>query len=342
MNPIRMRSIAIVGLLLAVPAVVRAEEPEKTDEPPFTWGGEIRFHGGALNSDEGFGRTGGVVESRVFLDTPLLWRFRFFAEVGSGSEQGTDDAGIERLYVEYAAPVLTDFNVKAGWIRVPFGRWDAFTLSRPLIKDRQFFGDSDTFFQLRRTSAGVGLHASDGPFETDLAVVNREPTTDLRLPEGGSRDAVGRVGLRYGGFSTGVSYLKGFGTDTVTTSSGTVDLASVSSYGIDLELSRGSFTFGGEAVVLQIDGLTSTGYYVQGAYDLSAIVRGLRLLGKYDVLREERLAAPTDSFQRFTLGVRCSLRRDLDLDVEVDRDVSSRRVNGFGGSHLIIGLRYRF
>src|SRR6267142_301208 len=173
-----VRLLVLFFAMISAQVIVRAADQTETtkDVPDFTWGGEIRFHGGALNSDEGFGRTGGLVETRLFLDASMPAHFRFFAEVGSGNEQGADDAGLERLYIQYAAPGVKDFNVSAGWIRLPFGRWDAFTLSRPLVKDRQFFSDSEAFFQLRRTSAGVGMHGSSGPFEFDLAYVNRAPT----------------------------------------------------------------------------------------------------------------------------------------------------------------------
>lgn len=100
-------------------------------------------------------------------------------------------------------------------------------------------------------------------------------------------------------------------------------------------------TLGGEVIVLDIDGRSSAGYYVQGSYDLSALAPGLRLLAKYDLLRDgsgERDAL----FRRWTLGLRYALRRDLDLDLEFDQDRGSHRVRGFGGSHLIVGLRYRF
>jgi hypothetical protein len=338
-----VRLVVLFFAMMPAQAIVRGADQTDTgkDEPAFTWGGEIRFHGGALNSDEGFGRTGGSVETRLFLDASMPAHFKFFAEVGSGNEQGADDPGLERLYVQYSAPGAKDFNVSAGWIRLPFGRWDAFTLSRPLVKDRQFFNDSQAFFQLRRTSAGVGLHDSIGPFEIDLAYVSRAPTDEFQLAQGASHDAVGRLGYRHAGFSAGVSYLQGFGDDRIDTATASVDLGNITSCGLDLELSRGAFTFGGEGVIVDIDGRTSRGYYLQGSYDLSSFARGLRLLGKYDVLHEDTDGS-AQLFRRVTLGARYSLRRDLDLDLEIDQDYTNHKVRGFGGSHLILGLRYRF
>src|SRR5262249_14278914 len=191
--------------------------------------------------------------------------FGCLAEVGWGSEAGSDDAGIEQLFAEYTFSSRHDVRATAGWIRLPFGRWDAFTMSRPLVKDRQFYGDEASAFQLRRTSPGIGLHASSGPFEVDLAYVDREPTTDFSMPDSPDRDAVGRIGFRRAGFSAGLSYLHGYGTAPILSSGRPIDLANVTSYGMDLEMSRGPVTLGGEVVTIDIDGRGIDGYYVQGA-----------------------------------------------------------------------------
>jgi hypothetical protein len=333
----RFGMIALMVLLLA--PYVLAEE--RDGEKSLSWGGEIRFRAVAIDGDEGFGRTGEVLETRFFLDAPLAPRLSAFADLGAGSDQGVEgDAGLNRLYIEYEMIESVDFSARAGWVRVPFGRWDPVTISRPLIKDREFFNRYPEAFQIRRSSAGFALRSTPGPVELDLAFVDRMPAQDWKLGGEAGRDLVGRVGIRHRGFRLGLSYLTGLGTDPVMSGGEEIDLGAVSSYGLDVEYSFGLMTVGGEAIVVDIDGRLSTGYYIQGSYNLSALVRGLRVLAKYDVLNDGSTSTEA-YFRRATIGTRFSLRRDLDLEVEFNRDFGEVR-DGFGGTHVIVGATYRF
>ena len=160
---IRAGIVLSVSLLSAVlPAGVYAggEDPPGADGT--TWGGEIRLHAGAINGDEGVGRTGGTLETRFFLDDHLTSRFRLFSELGSGTLEGTNEAGLHQLYFSYQLAESRDMSVTAGWIKIPFGRWDSVTLTRPLIKDRAFALGGESFFPLWRTSAGVAFDGAAG------------------------------------------------------------------------------------------------------------------------------------------------------------------------------------
>jgi len=337
----RAWSAATLLVMIIVPAAANADTVDETAPSTSIWGGEIRLHAGGLTTDEGLGRTGGPFESRFSLDAPLTQRLRFYGEVGSGRDQGADEPGLHQMYLSFQPAPSRDISLKAGWIRMPFGRWDAFTLSRPLIKDREFtVGSTQTLF-LRRASAGLSFHAGSGLFEVDAAFLDQNSSQDVRIEPAGAGDAVERFGIRRGGLSAGVSLLQGYRGDSEIPPGSPPDRGAVLSQGVDLQWSRGPVSLGGEAVVIDIAGKSNSGYYLEGSWDISFLVRGMRLLSKFDVLNQFS-GGPEGRFQRSTLGLRQSLRRDLDLEVEVDRDHGSRPLPGFGGSHLVFGLRYRF
>jgi len=336
------RQTAILTAILAICGVPVAAAEEARDPnalPAPSWGGEIRLHAGGINGDPGIGGTGGPFDTRFSLDAPLARGLRLFGEVGTGGYQGEDDAGLHQLYFSYEHGDEKPVSVRAGYIPVPFGRWDAVTLSRPLIKDYEFTVGAGDEFVLRRASPGVGFHAAAGLFETDLALVDQTSTPRFAVERGDGRDAVARFGLRGGAFSAGVSVLSGLRPGAVAISGG--ESAEIRSRGVDLQWSRGPFSVGGEAVVVDLAGSRNAGYYVQGSWDASPLVRGLRIFGKYDVFSTKN-DVPEETFRRSTIGLRQALRRDLDVDLEADRDRGNGSAPGFGGTHLVFGVRYRF
>lgn len=337
-----MRRTAILTMVLAlfgVPAAAADEARDPNALPAATWGGEVRLHAGGINGDPGIGGTGGPFDARFSLDAPLARGLRLFGEAGTGGYLGEDEAGVHQLYLSYELGDARPVSVRAGYIPVPFGRWDAVTLSRPLIKDYEFTLGAGDAFVLRRASPGVGFHATAGLFETDLALVDQTSTPRFGVERGDGRDAAARFGLRGGAFSAGVSLLEGLRPGTPATAGG--DAEDIRSRGIDLEWSRGPFSVGGEAVVVDLAGSRNAGYYVQGSWDASPLVRGLRLFGKYDVFSTKN-GVPEENFRRTTIGLRQALRRDLDVELEADRDRGNASATGFGGTHLVFGVRYRF
>src|SRR5882724_9375894 len=254
------RQTAILTAILAICGVPVAAAEEARDPnalPAPSWGGEIRLHAGGINGDPGIGGTGGPFDTRFSLDAPLARGLRLFGEVGTGGYQGEDDAGLHQLYFSYEHGDEKPVSVRAGYIPVPFGRWDAVTLSRPLIKDYEFTVGAGDEFVLRRASPGVGFHAAAGLFETDLALVDQTSTPRFAVERGDGRDAVARFGLRGGAFSAGVSVLSGLRPGAVAISGG--ESAEIRSRGVDLQWSRGPFSVGGEAVVVDLAGSRNAG-----------------------------------------------------------------------------------
>jgi len=339
-----IRCLVILSAVFAIagaPAAAIAGTQDEGSPSPSIWGGEVRLHAGSLNGAEGLGRTGGLFETRVSLETALAAGLSVYGEIGSGFEQGPDESGLHQLYLNYQFTEQRDVTVRAGWIPLPFGRWNAMTLSRPLIKDQEFRVGSSQEFILRRASAGLSFHAGSGHLETDLAVLDQSRAEEFRIEREGGADAVGRFGFRSGGFSAGVSLLQGLRGGDAPSGTPGAQLGGVRARGIDLQWSRGLLSLGGEALVLDIDEHRNAGYYVQGALDISRLVRGLRLIVRHDFL-DETAGELGGRFRRETIGLRQALRRDLDVELEFNRDHGDRNLPAFGGSHFVFGLRYRF
>ncbi len=329
---------AIIAALLFGHGVIVAEDES---EPYATVGGEFHFRAGVIDGDEGFGRTGGAFEQRFLLDASIAPRLTIFTDIGASLEQ-IENGGMwqQRLYLEYAVIEDSLLSARAGWVRVPFGPWDALTMTRPIIKDREFFNGEPAAFQIRRSSFGVALHSAPGVFEMDLAYLNRGYTDDFSGSEDEGRDLCARLGISHHGLSFGASVLKGLDMQVVADGEEEIDLGAVTALGADAAWSLGLLTVGGEVIIVNIDGRRSTGWYAQSSLDLSPLVRGLRVLAKYDVL-DDGSSGKQESFRRITYGTRVSLRRDLDLEIEVDRDLDEYG-DEFGGTHVTGGVGYRF
>jgi len=336
-----LRMLCALSLLAGAPAAALADTENEAGADSLSWGGEIRLHTAGVDGTEGLGRTGGLFETRLSLDAPLAERVRLYGVIGSGIEQGADQAGLHQLYLDYEIGPKDAMGLRAGFIPMPFGRWNAVTLSRPLIKSQVFSLGNSRDFLMQRSSAGLSFHAAGGLFESDVAVLDQAPAEEFRIERDDGVDAVQRFGVRGGGLSAGVSFIEGRrGGDSPTAGPG-VERTSVSAKGVDLIWSRGAFSVGGEALVLMLGGRRNSGYYLQGTLDLSRFARGLRLLAKHDVL--DVGGGPTlGTYHRETIGLKQALRRDLDLEVELNRDRGDGSLPDFGGKHLVLGLRYRF
>src|SRR5262249_48796025 len=162
---------------------------------------------------------------------------RAYGEVGSGVEQGPEGAGVHQLYLDADLTSSRSFSVRAGLVPMPFGRWNAVTLTRPLIKAEEFDIGGSQSFLMRRSSAGISFHAQTRHFESAVAVRAQAPAEQLRIERDDGVDAVTRVGFRSGGLTAGVSLLEGRrGGDTVAYASGPASVG-VAARGVDLQLS---------------------------------------------------------------------------------------------------------
>ncbi len=252
-------------------------------------------------------------EAKLFFDTFIsdhasaLIEFRL--------QEGLKKSGLDRGYFVWLIPRYHS-QIKFGQIRIPFGFWDPYTITRSLIKGLAL-GEDDFFrgFKLRKLDVGFEFQSNINNLNIMVGVVNGNSIDAVR-DENDQKDFFAKVGFQmpYAFFHLS-SY---FGTASPredVPASVAPGNKTIRALGGDFLFSKGKLTISGEMADIKYGDAHSIGGYGQFSYDLLSVVYGLRLIGRVEYLDRDKNSSGDEVWQN-VFGIKQTLARGTTMQIE--------------------------
>jgi len=252
-------------------------------------------------------------EAKLFFDTFIsdhasaLIEFRL--------QEGLNKTGLDRGYFVWLIPRYHS-QIKFGQIRIPFGFWQTYTITRSLTKDLPL-GEDNFFpgFKLRKLDVGLEIQSNINNVNVMVGVVNGN-SIDAAVDENDQKDFFAKVGFQmpYTFFHLS-SY---FGTASprndvpASVASGN---RTIRALGGDFLFSKGKLSISGEMADIKYGDAHSIGGYGQFSYDLLSLIYGLRLIGRVEYLDPDKNNSGDEVWQN-VLGIKQTLGRGTTLQIE--------------------------
>jgi hypothetical protein len=225
-------------------------------------------------------------EAKLFLDTYI--NDNSTALIEFVMKENFRHGELERAYfIQHDLPLNSQLIL--GQFRSPFGYYDAFTVSRAMIKDAPLAPDSAMpTMKLRDLDVGLLWQSLGDPFSFGLAVVNGNGINSLS-DDNNFKDIVAHALYSFESLQIGINGY--YGRKNSLHPDGSVKEYSdveVTAVGMETMVLLDRAVIAGEAIVRQYGSLQSAGAYVMLNYDLGNIVRTLRYVSRVEVFDPNR------------------------------------------------------
>jgi len=252
-------------------------------------------------------------EAKLFFDTFISDHSSALIEFSLKENQ--KNAQLERGYFVWRFK-KAHARLKFGQMRLPFGFWDNYSISRPLIKDH-FVGHDPAYpdFKLRRLDVGVQMSARRGKFTGEISVLNGN-SIQTATDNNNQKDYLLRAGYRTG--SLAIHLQSYFGVQQKKKEFKFLpvpDTRHIYAYGGDFGVHLNRLSISGEFASVKYSPNQSIGGYLQFNYNVLPYILGMRLIGKFEYWDPDRRIDDDEVFQSI-LGFKQSVSRGLTVQLE--------------------------
>lgn len=273
-------------------------------------------------------------EAKLFLDTRISDQSTALIEYVM--VDNLQRAELERAYfVQHDLPWNSQLTL--GQLRIPFGYYDAFTVSHSLTKHTSLAPDSAMpGFSLRSVDVGAMWEMLGDRLSFSLAVVNGNGVSKLS-DDNNFKDVIAHAAYSFDELQVGLNAY--YGRKNSYLASGAVSTFSsveVAAYGWEAMLSLEKAVLAGEVVTRHYGPLVANGAYLMMNYDLGAIVPTLRTTSRMEYFDPDN-SRRNDERLQWSQGFLYTISRGYMAKLEWVVNLESRTR---AGNELMFELEY--